>query len=889
MYEERAALAGGDVPPVADPVRPTGWRVVGPFHAQREGDVDYLAGAGGEHAVATGGPAGPAQSALAGGGTVEWTAPGEEEPGSASVSFADAVERDGDCTPLYGGEDDAVQAHYGRSGAGRPAWYAYAEFELDAPRRAAVETDARVCWVNGRRHEDGPRGEEENYSTAPPPVLLRGGTNRVLLRGTVDRDGLEGDLSVTFRPPRAPVEVAFPDRFRGEPQNAILPDVVAGERTDAPASVRVTNTTASELEATVTVGGDVEAVETAVDPPLAPLETRRIETRLRSDGDLAPSPGGGENEDGPTVELGAEAAGERDARELPLRVRAPDDPRRRETFRATDGAVSEYSLVEPSDPGDAPGCVLSLHGANVPSIIQANSNERREDAWICAAAGRGPLNFNHDGFGRVDDVEALDVFSERYDVDPDRTYVAGHSMGGHGTWHVGLTHAGRFAGIAPAAGYMEIDRYVPTPFARRTTYGEEPMGSIRRRSCQHLLALPKTENAADGTLPAFVLHGGRDASVGPVQARTMLRGLANRGLDVRGEVGERYPDPDPESWDAAYLEVPGRGHWWNDDLTDRAEAVNHPDRWSYLLDCERPACPERVRFVTWNLRVEHEKRWVAVREQREAYRRTLVDARALGEGVSLEAENVGVLTLDPVVFEERDVAERVRVDGAAAPVPAGDGPVFVDLRDGLSVSRSDPRDPDGPRKGPDQYGPLSEVVLSPYRIVYGTAGGRAETAANREVALLEGRRLVDRARSHGTVVPDTAVDEATAREHNLLLVGRPGTNAVHDRFADGLPVSVERGAVAVGDRTYEGDLAAKFVHPNPVAPDRLVGVYAGATLAGTRLLRRDPRVPSYGRFDELPDFHVYGDRVRAEGWNGCRAAGFFDREWAVDESLAAFR
>jgi hypothetical protein len=368
----------------------------------------------------------------------------------------------------------------------------------------------------------------------------------------------------------------------------------------------------------------------------------------------------------------------------------------------------------------------------------------------------------------------------------------------------------------------------------------------------------------------------------------MLRGLGERGLDVRGTAAQRFPDPDPETWDAAYLEVPGESHWWGGDHAEGADAVNHPDRWSYLLDCERPARPERVRFVTWNLRVEHEKRWVAVHEQGEVYRRTLVDARADAEGVTLETENAAVLSIDADAFGD-GVAARVRVGDDEADVPSGDGPVFLDLRDGLAVSRSDPRDPDPWRKGPDRYGPLGELVLSPYRIVYGTAGDDAETAANREVALLEGRRLVDRARSHGTVVPDTAVDEATMRDYNLLLVGRPETNAVHDRLADDLPLSVREGAVSVGGHEYAGDVATKYVSPNPAAPERLVGVYAGTSRAGTRLLRRDPRVPSFGRFEELPDFHVYGDDVRTEGWNGCRAAGFFDGDWALDDALAVFR
>src|SRR5690606_5860368 len=41
--------------------------------------------------------------------------------------------------------------------------------------------------------------------------------------------------------------------------------------------------------------------------------------------------------------------------------------------------------------------------------------------------------------------------------DPDRVYLAGHSMGGWGTWWIGLRNADRFASIAPMAGFPPMD------------------------------------------------------------------------------------------------------------------------------------------------------------------------------------------------------------------------------------------------------------------------------------------------------------------------------------------------------------------------------------------------------------------------------------------------
>jgi hypothetical protein len=49
-------------------------------------------------------------------------------------------------------------------------------------------------------------------------------------------------------------------------------------------------------------------------------------------------------------------------------------------------------------------------------------------------------------------VDLVDAARRTLDVDPDRVYLAGHSMGGDGSWMLGGRHADRLAGCAPLAG-----------------------------------------------------------------------------------------------------------------------------------------------------------------------------------------------------------------------------------------------------------------------------------------------------------------------------------------------------------------------------------------------------------------------------------------------------
>lgn len=57
-------------------------------------------------------------------------------------------------------------------------------------------------------------------------------------------------------------------------------------------------------------------------------------------------------------------------------------------------------------------------------------------------------------------LQLIDAGLRTFRVDPDRVYLAGHSMGGYGSWTLGAHHADRVAAIAPSAG-------APTPILQR--------------------------------------------------------------------------------------------------------------------------------------------------------------------------------------------------------------------------------------------------------------------------------------------------------------------------------------------------------------------------------------------------------------------------------------
>jgi predicted peptidase len=117
----------------------------------------------------------------------------------------------------------------------------------------------------------------------------------------------------------------------------------------------------------------------------------------------------------------------------------------------------------------------------------------------------------------------LDEIIEKYDVDADRVYLTGLSMGGFGTFALARTYPERFAAIAPICG------------------GGEPLLASRLKD-----------------VPTWVFHGERDNVVPISRSREMVEAIEKAGGDVKFTV---YPEADHNSWDQTYNN-PGLYKWF---------------------------------------------------------------------------------------------------------------------------------------------------------------------------------------------------------------------------------------------------------------------------------------------------------------------------------------
>ena len=225
-----------------------------------------------------------------------------------------------------------------------------------------------------------------------------------------------------------------------------------------------------------------------------------------------------------------------------LRARRPGQTYLR-TFRSgIDGSV-QYYAVNPATPLESPrtgsALFLSLHGAGVEARGQADAYSGKKWGTIVCPTNRRPYGFDWEDWGRLDALEVLDLATARFRPDPSRIYLTGHSMGGHGTWQLGVWFPDRFAAIGPSAGWISFNSYA-NPNRSPATNEMQRMLARAAAGCETLLMA--TNYLQEGV---YILHGDADDNVPVTEAREMRRVL-----------GEFHRD-------FSFHEQPGAGHWWD--------------------------------------------------------------------------------------------------------------------------------------------------------------------------------------------------------------------------------------------------------------------------------------------------------------------------------------
>jgi dienelactone hydrolase len=737
-------------------------------------------------------------------------------------------------------------------GASFRGGYFHASVSSLRPRPMILEASGHgMVYVNGAPRAGDPYG----YGYLRLPVTLRQGDNSFLFAAG------RGAFRARLVPPRADAQLDTGD--------LTVPDVLIGPSERLMGAIVVINSTEQPMTdlRILTEAPGVAPFEVNV-PRIGPMTIRKVPFGI----ELPAQTEAGEVTLNLTLSRRGQAAA-LDAAPVRVRVRRPNQVHKRTFFSRIDGSVQYYAVNPAQRPARNNALVLSLHGASVEALGQAEAYQSKDWATIVAPTNRRPFGFDWEEWGRIDALEVLEHAQRTIPHDPRRVILTGHSMGGHGTWHLGLTYPTRWAAIGPAAGWSSFFNYGGMP---RLDVKDPVQAMLARASSpSDTLLLARNSLAHD----VYILHGDKDDNVPVTEARLMRETL------------RFHPR-------LQYHEVPGAGHWWGGDSVD----------WRPMFDLfERVRLPERrdqVDFTTMNPGISAQAGPVTVLQQQRPGLPSRVVFDRRGREASLETTNVRALQVADLFEGGRNhfVIDGQRMSLRDAWVSYFD----MEPLGAIELSRvaskipglrrmSLVRDAEGwffsnlgaGHKTPERTGPFKAAFDNEMIFVYGTNGTTLQNAWAYDKARFDAETFYYRGNGSMDVLPDTDLNPALTRERNVILYGNAQSHRLWNVLMPNSPVVAITGGVRAGDRIIEGeDMVVLVVRPKPGSDRAMVAAIAPSGYAGERLAERLPYFVSGVAY---PDWTVLGAEAVSRGVAGVRGAGYFGNRWAFSEEDSAWR
>jgi poly(3-hydroxybutyrate) depolymerase len=493
-------------------------------------------------------------------------------------------------------------------------------------------------------------------------------------------------------------------------------------------------------------------------------------------------------------------------------------------YRSTvDDTLQPYALYVPRsyDPKKAYPLLVTLHGATSNHLLNRRrvfglGNRPGEsdyeairndvpypdvDFIVAAAYGRGEVA-GYSGIAEGDVLRVMDDVARAYTIDPDRVHLTGLSMGGGGTWQIGLRYPDRFASITPVCAVANLTMF---PWAAA-------MRPLDKELSELTSAMAVAENASNQQV--FIFHGDEDGAVPVEQSRKMVeiyKGLGWLDKSVH------------------YFELPGVHHFaWDFSYRDAS-------LFDRIREVRRERFPEHVVYKTHSVRY-NKAYWLRIDRIDHGMKLARIDGHRSPGLFEVTTENLSAFSilLDPEIAPAGKPIE-VKVDGKAIYKGSATGKLlsFAADKKGVFAPKPWPGAPAGPPDHPEAaFRGSSLAQYGSHLYVYGTKGDAAANEASKKAA----ETLADwgpNVRARFKVVPDKDVTSDVMLANNLILFGSAKVNQIVAGIDSDLPIRQDDGGTKAGGRRVAGAGASfRLDYPNPVAPGRLVRVFSASTTAG---------------------------------------------------------
>ena len=728
--------------------------------------------------------------------------------------------------------------------------YVYLTYKSNTEKIVLFEASGHtMLLINGLPHE----GDHYDFGWNLIPLNLKKGTNVFVLKvGRFPR------IRARLIEPQKPVQFTSRD--------LTMPDILVEETKDYKGAIRVINASNNWVKNYTIISellGNTKESKVLAIPPMSVLKVPFSIASVSKEAALE------------TIDLKLQLKNNKNQvvsnQTIKLEVKTKHQHHKKTFISTIDGSVQYYSVAPSTDKNsEKQALFLSVHGASVEAVNQANAYEKKDWGNVVAPTNRRPFGFAWEDWGRLDALEVLADAKNIYQPDPTKIYLTGHSMGGHGTWYLGATYPDKFASIAPCAGYPDLLLYRDS-FLKKTL--ELPQEELTKRGMTpevvkrlntpyvetEVEKLMKRAGTPSRTLKlirnylhygVYVLHGEKDNVVPTFIAR-----------DMRERLGKFHND-------FTYYEYPDGTHWYG----------NHSLDWYKIFNffkertLKNPNEIKNLEFYTGSPGVSATSNFITIHQQKKPFEVSSFNFSKEGS-FKIDTDNVEFLEID--LTKLSDTITSIFVDGKNFNF-THNSKVFLTAKSGdWTVSDT----PSLQEKGPHRNGGFKDAFRHNVLFVYATKGSTIENEWYYNKAKFDAETFWYRANGTIEVVKDTDFNPKKYADRNVILYGNKSNNAAWNKLLKNSPIQVENNLVAIGAKKLIGSQwGMYFTVPRSDSNVASIGVITATGSNGMKATYANHYLVNGTTF---PDVLLFDNTVISNGDKAIKCAGFFGNDWSI--------
>jgi poly(3-hydroxybutyrate) depolymerase len=443
---------------------------------------------------------------------------------------------------------------------------------------------------------------------------------------------------------------------------------------------------------------------------------------------------------------------------------------------------------------------------------------------VASVYARGTMGYQ--GIAEKDVMDMLNDVKKRFNIDENRTYLTGLSMGGGGTMWIGLTRPDIWAAIAPVC---------PAPPIETISY---------------------LENAFN--MPVHFFQGGDDPVVKPENTRKWVEDFKKAGAKV---TYQEYPGVKHDSWVNAYKD----------------EFI-----FSWFDKIERNPYPNRIKFTTTQLKYS-KAYWIDIEEM-------LIGEQAKIEAnfknknmLDIQTSNVSSFSLNIMEHPNFNAKKQLmlNIDGQNIPVfGLADKQVLKKINNKWVVGK---HEFDAKVKNKSTEGPMTEIIGDRHIYVYGTDGNPSKEELLKRKLIAEQAAdwsyyrgdFMGRVMVFPRVLSDKEVRPNDIERSHLVLFGTKNTNSMIAKYATNFPFELKEESANSSNLTFIYPNGKKYILVSSGIPFWEVPPFDNGPFGRLRTSGKAGILTGYGDW-------VYYDK----DLNNVISTARFDNNWKIPENEA---